>query len=120
MPVFAGYGIDYEVIMIAARVAELEAKRSELRNQMRCLKRQHDPIQAEAVKGQISDITKQLRELRKEMSLCEDIELRSAQTREELEWLLDQQEIQHREEERDDELLRGSGGAGREDELGRR
>ena len=105
---------------LSGRVAELEAKRSELRNQMRCLKRQHDPIQAEAVKGQISDITKQLRELRKEMSLCEDIELRSAQTREELEWLLDQQEIQHREEERDDELLRGSGGAGREDELGRR
>ena len=79
-----------------------------------------DPIQAEAVKGQISEISKLLRELRKEMSLCEDIELRSAQTREELEWLLEQQEIQHREEERDDELFRGRGGAGRENELGRR
>ena len=105
---------------LLSRFAELEAKRSELRNQMRQYKRQRDPIQAEAVKGQISDITKKLRDLRKEMSLCEDIELRSAQTREELEWLLDQQEIQQREEERDDELLRGRGGAGREDELGRR
>ena len=105
---------------LTGQIAELEAKRSELRNQMRRYKRQHDPIQAEAVKGQISDITKQLRELRKEMSLCEDIELRSTQTREELEWLLEQQEIQHREEERDNELLRGRGGAGREDELRRR
>ncbi len=105
---------------LSSRIAELEAKRSELRNQMRHHKRQHAPTQAEAVKVQISDITKQLRELRKEMSLCEDIELRSAQTRGELEWLLDQQEIQQREEEREDELLRGRGGAGRENELGRR
>lgn len=105
--------------VLSGRIAELETERLELRNQMRHHKRQHDPTQAEAVKGQISDITKQLRELRKEMSLCEDIELRSAQTREELEWLLDQQEIQHREEERDDELLRGRSGAGRENELGR-
>ena len=105
---------------LTVQMAELETKRSELRNQLRHHKRQNDPIQAEAVKGQISDITKQLRELRKEMSLCEDIELRSAQTRGELEWLLDQQEIQQREEEREDELLRGRGGAGRENELGRR
>ena len=87
---------------------------------MRQHKRQLDPIQAEAVKGQISDITKQLRELRKEMVLCEDITLRSAQTREELEWLLEQQEIAEREEERNDELFRGRGGAGRPNELGRR
>ena len=105
---------------LLGQITEMEAKRSELRNQMRSHKRKRDPIQAEAVKGQISDITKQLRELRKEMSLCEDIELRSAQTREELEWLLDQQEIQHREGERDDELFRGRGGAGREDESGGR
>ena len=105
---------------LQSQINELEEKRKELRNEARKHQRQHDPIMAETVKGQISDISKQLRQLRKEMVLCEDITLRSAQTREELEWLLEQQEITEREEERNDELFRGRGGAGRPNELGRR
>lgn len=105
---------------LQSQTKELEEKRKELRNEARKHQRQHDPIMAETVKGQISDISKQLRQLRKEMVLCEDITLRSAQTREELEWLLEQQEITEREEERNDELFRGRGGAGRPNELGRR
>ena len=105
---------------VQKQINELEEKRKGLRNEVRMHQRQHDPIMAETVKGQISDISKQLRELRKEMVLCEDITLRSAQTREELEWLLEQQEITEREEERNDELFRGRSGAGRPNELGRR
>lgn len=105
---------------VQKQINELEEKRKGLRNEVRMHQRQHDPIMAETVKGQISDISKQLRQLRKEMVLCEDITLRSAQTREELEWLLEQQEITEREEERNDELFRGRGGAGRPNELGRR
>lgn len=105
---------------VQKQINELEEKRKGLRNEVRMHQRQHDPIMAETVKGQISDISKQLRQLRKELVLCEDITLRSAQTREELEWLLEQQEITEREEERNDELFRGRSGAGRPNELGRR
>lgn len=104
---------------LASQINALEVQRKELRNDMRRLKRGGDPIAAEAVKGQISDISKRLRELRKEVGLCDDIILRSARTREELEWLLDQQEIE-REEVNNDELFRRRGGTGREDELGGR
>ena len=105
---------------VQKQINDLEGKRKGLRNEARKHQRQHDPIMAETVKGQVSDISKQLRELRKEMVLCEDITLRSAQTREELEWLLEQQEITEREEERNNELFRGRSGAGRPNELGRR
>lgn len=105
---------------LQTQINELEAKRKELRKEVRKHQRQNDPIRAETVKGQISDISRQLRELRKEMVLCDDITLRSAQTREELEWLLEQQEIEQREEEKSDELFRGRSGAGRPYELGRR
>lgn len=105
---------------VQSQIKGLEEKRKGLRNEARNFQRQHDPIMAETVKGQVSDISKQLRELRKEMVLCEDITLRSAQTQEELEWLLEQQEITEREEERNNELFRGRSGAGRPNELGRR
>ena len=105
---------------LQAKSAELEVKRKALRYEARKYLRQDDPTMAETVRRQISDISKQLRELRKEMVLCEDITLRSAQTREELEWLLEQQEIQRRKEESSNELFRGRSGAGGPNELGGR
>ena len=104
---------------LGQKIDRLEARRADLRNDMRRYKRGHALTTAEAVKGQISDITKELRQLRKEVSLCDDILLRSARTKEELEWLLDQQKIEERKEANNDELLRRRGGAGREDEFGR-
>jgi len=101
---------------LMVKIGEFEERRSELRNELKRLKRGHELTTAEAVKGQISDITKQLRGLRKEVGLCDDILLRSARTREELEWLLDQQESE-RKEEHSDELFRRRSGTGREDEL---
>lgn len=100
------------------QIKALEAKRSGLRNEMRCLKRGLSFTTADAVKEQITDITKQLRELRKEVSLCDDILIRSAKTQDELDWILTQQEIL-RKEEPDYELFGRCSRASRADELGR-
>ena len=99
---------------------QLSQKRADLRNEVRRLTRQHDPIAAEAVKGQITEITKKMGELRKGVRLCDDILLRSAQTREELEHLLDQQERNQGKEESKDELFRRRGGTGRANDVGGR
>ena len=98
----------------------LTEKRAELRNEVRRLHRQHDPIAAEAVKGQVAEITKKLREHRKGVRLCDEILLRSARTREELEYLLNQQERKQGKEAGSNELFRGRGGTGRAYELGGR
>ena len=97
----------------------LETHRAELRNELKRLMRGHELTTAEAVKGQISDITKQLREVRKEVSLCDDILLRSAKAEKELEWLLAQQEMKERKEVNKDELFGRRGGTDREDDTGR-
>ena len=99
---------------------QLSQKRVDLRNEVRRLTRQHDPIAAEAVKGQVTEITKKLREIRKGVRLCDDILLRSAQTREELEYLLDQQERNQGKEEPKDELFRRRGRTGRANDPGGR
>ena len=73
------------------------------------------------VRAKISEITKEMREKRKEVGLCDDILMRSAQTKEELEWLLENQESENsqRKEENENELFGRSGGPGRENEHGR-
>lgn len=103
-----------------ADIESLIELRAELRNDVKRYQRQCDSVSAETAKGQISTISKQIRELRKEVSLCKDIVLRSAQTREELEWILDQQEIQERKEANFNEQFRGRSGANRPYELGGR
>ena len=103
---------------LLAQIRAYEDKCSMLRPALKQYKRRDEPTEAETVKGQISDIRRKLRELRREVSLCEDIVLRSAQTREELEQLLDQQENHSRKEERSDELFRGRSGADRPYEPG--
>lgn len=105
---------------LVRRMEKLTARRAELRNEVRRLDRQHEPLTAEAVKDQISEITKTLLDLRKGVRLCDDILLRSAQTREELEILLNQQEHEYGKEEISDELFRRRGGAGRADVPGGR
>ena len=98
----------------------LTEKRADLRNEVRRLQRQHDPIAAEAMKGQVAEITKKLRDHRKGVRLCDEILLRSAQTREELEYLLNQQERKQGKEADSNELFRGRGGTGRAYEPGGR
>jgi len=99
-------------------IETLTNKRADLRNEVRRLQRQHDPIAAEAVKSQVSEITSKLREHRKGVRLCDEILLRSAQTREELEYLLDQQD--QGKEVDNHELFRRRGGTGRANDVGGR
>ena len=81
------------------QIERAEEKRAELRRALRGARRRMDAAEAERLGGALADCGKQIRSLRKEVSLCDDIALRSAQTREELEWLLEQQERDAREEE---------------------
>jgi predicted nucleic acid-binding Zn-ribbon protein len=57
--------------------------------------------EVESMKEQIAALTKELAKLRKQMGLCDDIINRSAKTREELEWLLVEQEKYLGKEEND-------------------
>ena len=100
---------------LVSHIDELAEKRGELRNEMR--KKSPD---LSALKAQISELTKQLRAKRKEVALCDGILARSAQTKEELEALLDQQEITREKEENQNELHKRPSRAGRETELGGR
>ena len=81
--------------------------------------RQGDAIAADEVKGKISTISSRLKELRKEVVLCDGIAQRSGQVKEKLERLLSQKETD-RKELNEHELFRRRGGASREDVAGNR
>lgn len=100
---------------IAGKMDMLAAKRNELRNDLKRVSRKGDSADVKAVKAQIADTSAQLKTLRKDLVLCDDIALRSAQTREELEWLIDQNENE-RKEEKQYELFGRRSGAGREND----
>lgn len=100
---------------LISQIDELTEKRGELRKDMR--KKDPDP---DVLKAQISELTKQLRSKRKEIALCDGILSRSAQTREELEALLDQQEITKEKGGTQHELHKRPSRAGREIEFGGR
>jgi hypothetical protein len=102
-----------------SQIAQLTEERKSLNNDIRRLSRHGDTTAAQEVRERRNDISGELKKLRKEVSLCDGIALRSAQTREELERLLDAQELNERRSE-PDELLRRRSGTGREDEFGRR
>lgn len=104
---------------VAQELNTLADERANLWNEVKRCKRQGDETAVAKAKGQIAEIRGMMRSLRKEVVLCDDILMRSAQTRDELEWLLDQQDDKSRKEETNHELLRGRSGAGREDELRR-
>ena len=103
----------------AQKLTALADERAKLWNEVKRCKRQGDETAMAEAKGQIAEIRGKMKSLRKEVVLCDDILMRSAQTRDELEWLLDQQDDKSRKEETSHELLRGRSGTGREDELGR-
>ena len=76
---------------LRSKISTLEAQRHDLRNEIRRLNRSGYRTSAEAARQQVSSLTGEIRKIRKELALCDDIELRSAQTQEELEYLLRQQ-----------------------------
>ena len=86
----------------------LSTQRKCLRNQLKQLIRQGDVPATDAVKAQIADISANLRVLRKEVVLCDEIAQRSSKVKENLALLMKQKETE-REEMKHDELLRRRG-----------
>ena len=103
---------------LQSKLDAAEQQRKDLRNLERSYARKHDPESAEQCSAEVAELTKEIKKLRKDIDLCDDIALRSAQTREELEWIIEQQE-QERKENEPNELFRGCGGTGRENDFGR-
>ena len=98
----------------------LESEKNELTEQRKglySLSRKVSGEEKEAVKTQISDISKRLGEIRKEVRLCEGIAARSGTLKEKLQTVrADEQEIK-RKELMKNEHRRRCGGTNREDEL---
>ena len=98
----------------------LESEKNELTEQRKglySLSRKVSGEEKEAVKTQISDISKRLGEIRKEVRLCEGIAARSGTLKEKLQTVrADEQEIK-RKELMKNEHRRRCGGTKREDEL---
>lgn len=79
--------------------SEIEAltfQRQELRKELRRIIREGNPPAAEEVREQIKKLSKRLKELRKEVALCDGIALRSGQVKDDLEHLLQQKAIERK------------------------
>ncbi len=88
-----------------AQMDALTAERLEMNREIRRLSRIGDKTTVSALKEKRDTISGKLRELRREVSLCDGIAERSARTREELERFMEEQEIEERRRKNDD-LLR--------------
>lgn len=90
-----------------SRISELTELREELRNTKRRSDRAGDTGSSEAMKARITEVTSQLKQLRKEAALCSKIEERSEGVREHLEQIK-QEETQRKENTRDEYWRRRS------------
>ena len=92
----------------------LKSERNNLRNKLKRDVRAGDGPTILQTKEQIAGISSKIQRLRDDLALCKLIEERSDQVAAEDTTLRD--ETEERKVENDEQLLRGSGGAGREDE----
>lgn len=99
---------------IQSQMEALAAERSDLKNQLKREKRRENTEAVAQVQARVSEITEQLRQLRREVKLCEAIEERSSRISEDLEQLYAEQESERKETE-NHELFRRRSRSGRED-----
>lgn len=100
--------------------SSLETEKNELteqRKELYSLSRKSSGEEKEAVKAQISRISKRLGEIRKEVRLCEGIAARSGTLKEKLQAIRAEEQETKRKELMKNEHRRRCGGANREDEL---
>ena len=100
--------------------SSLEKEKTELTEQRKGLysqSRKASGEEKEAVKAQISDISKWLGEIRKEVRLCEGIAARSDTLKEKLNVIRAEEQETRRKELMKNEHRRRCGGTDREDEL---
>ena len=88
----------------------LEWERQVQRNLLRRERYKGNVSGQEEVKGIIAGINGEIKQLKKELQICDSVEKRSAQIRQGFETMMNQEKGEER-----DELLRGCSGAGRED-----
>ena len=91
-----------------AKISSLAEQRVQLRNDLKRANRSGNTADAAAIKAQIAAVSKEIRKLRKEVGLCTDIEQRSTQIEDNLEQLMTEQEIERKENERDEHISRSS------------
>ena len=91
-----------------AKIQSLLKQRSDLRNDLKRAKRNGDTEQAALIEAQIASISKELRVLRKEAKLCADIMERSEQVALNLDEHMNEQEIERKENERNEHFGRSS------------
>lgn len=84
---------------VISRMGAFEQERFVLRNELRRAKRRGDAVGVDRASEQIASLTDQLRQVRKEVDLCDDIAQRSLQIREELERYIETQEHEPEKEE---------------------
>ena len=97
----------------------LERERQNLRNTVKRLKRAGDTEGIIEAKLRISEISTELRQIKKDLGLCDSVEERSKRMEEELNSLEQTWENTEGKEEKEDELFRRRGRTGRENDLGR-
>lgn len=80
----------------AAKIEFFTIQRWELRKKLRQLTRKGDQLASGEVRGQIGQLSQQLKMLRSEVKLCDGIALRSQQIKDNLEHLLQQKAIERK------------------------
>ena len=101
-------------------LSSLDGRRAVLRNELKKANRSGDEDDIARIKGKITDTTAEMKKLRESIKLCDAIEERSKPMEEELQKLKEEQEkTTGKEREQDEQLLRGRGRAGRENDSGR-
>ena len=94
----------------AGKIHLLEWERQVQRNLLRRERRQENIPGQEELKEKIAGINGEIKQLKKELQICDSVEKRSAQIRQGFETMINQEKGEER-----DELLRGRSGAGRPD-----
>lgn len=98
-------------------IGYLKRDRDQIRNELKRVVRKGDESKILAVKGRIAVISARIQKLRDNIEICDSVKERAARLQAEYDSLHNET---NEKEELTDELLRGSGGTGREDEPQRR
>ena len=95
---------------LEAQIETVTAKRTALYKSQRTVTVKADPEKLAAVKAEASSLSKELKRLKKEVRLCEDIATRSGAI---MEKVIKAEEFEQEKEETRDEQLRRRGGTSR-------
>lgn len=93
---------------LEVQIEKLSAERKVLYKKQRTVKCQSDPKLAEAVKKEIDGLTEQLKNLRREVHLCDDIAQRSGVITEKLKTVREDEQTQGKEKQQNEPIRRRS------------